>query len=148
MVSRDAWNKAMVRRTCFLGLLCITCTDLAVLATTNYPEKWYPILLSSSSPGVLTQGLATRTTAVFRSKRNIAMKPFVPVFCLNLAHHLNARITGSTFGFEHCVDVRRKIWPLYRTNTVPFDRFLRAHFCSGKIRPSGSQKGCIVSVSL
>ena len=24
----------------FLGLLCVTCTDLAVLATTNYPEKW------------------------------------------------------------------------------------------------------------
>ena len=22
------------------GLLCITCTDLAVLAGTNYPEKW------------------------------------------------------------------------------------------------------------
>jgi tRNA (guanine26-N2/guanine27-N2)-dimethyltransferase len=22
------------------GLLCITCTDLSVLATTNYPEKW------------------------------------------------------------------------------------------------------------
>lgn len=22
------------------GLLCVTCTDLAVLATTNYPEKW------------------------------------------------------------------------------------------------------------
>ena len=25
----------------FLGLLCVTCTDLAVLATNNYPEKWY-----------------------------------------------------------------------------------------------------------
>lgn len=23
-----------------LGLLCVTCTDLSVLATTNYPEKW------------------------------------------------------------------------------------------------------------
>jgi len=23
------------------GLLCVTCTDLSVLATTNYPEKWY-----------------------------------------------------------------------------------------------------------
>ena len=22
------------------GLLCVTCTDLAVLATVNYPEKW------------------------------------------------------------------------------------------------------------
>ena len=22
------------------GLLCVTCTDLPVLATTNYPEKW------------------------------------------------------------------------------------------------------------
>lgn len=22
------------------GLLCITCTDLSVLATNNYPEKW------------------------------------------------------------------------------------------------------------
>lgn len=22
------------------GLLCVTCTDLSVLATTNYPEKW------------------------------------------------------------------------------------------------------------
>jgi tRNA (guanine26-N2/guanine27-N2)-dimethyltransferase len=22
------------------GLLCVTCTDLAVLATNNYPEKW------------------------------------------------------------------------------------------------------------
>ena len=25
------------------GLLCVTCTDLAVLATNNYPEKWYLI---------------------------------------------------------------------------------------------------------
>jgi tRNA (guanine26-N2/guanine27-N2)-dimethyltransferase len=23
-----------------IGLLCVTCTDLSVLATTNYPEKW------------------------------------------------------------------------------------------------------------
>ena len=23
------------------GLLCVTCTDLSVLATTNYPEKWW-----------------------------------------------------------------------------------------------------------
>jgi tRNA (guanine26-N2/guanine27-N2)-dimethyltransferase len=23
------------------GLLCVTCTDLAVLATNNYPEKWW-----------------------------------------------------------------------------------------------------------
>lgn len=23
------------------GLLCVTCTDLPVLGTTNYPEKWY-----------------------------------------------------------------------------------------------------------
>jgi len=23
-----------------IGLLCVTCTDLAVLATTNYSEKW------------------------------------------------------------------------------------------------------------
>lgn len=23
-----------------IGLLCVTCTDLAVLATTNFPEKW------------------------------------------------------------------------------------------------------------
>lgn len=22
------------------GLLCVTCTDLSVLATNNYPEKW------------------------------------------------------------------------------------------------------------
>ena len=25
---------------CLLGLLCVTCTDLSVLATTNFPEKW------------------------------------------------------------------------------------------------------------
>ena len=24
----------------FIGLLCVTCTDMSVLATTNYPEKW------------------------------------------------------------------------------------------------------------
>lgn len=24
-----------------VGLLCVTCTDLAVLATNNFPEKWY-----------------------------------------------------------------------------------------------------------
>ena len=24
-----------------IGLLCVTCTDLAVLATNNFPEKWY-----------------------------------------------------------------------------------------------------------
>ena len=23
------------------GLLCVTCTDMAVLATNNYPEKWW-----------------------------------------------------------------------------------------------------------
>jgi len=30
----------MLAYTYFLGLLCVTCTDLAVLATANYPEKW------------------------------------------------------------------------------------------------------------
>ena len=24
----------------YQGLLCVTCTDLSVLATNNYPEKW------------------------------------------------------------------------------------------------------------
>jgi tRNA (guanine26-N2/guanine27-N2)-dimethyltransferase len=24
----------------FIGLLCVTCTDLSVLGNTNYPEKW------------------------------------------------------------------------------------------------------------
>ena len=24
-----------------LGLLCVTCTDLSVLANTNYPDKWW-----------------------------------------------------------------------------------------------------------
>ena len=27
------------------GLMCITCTDLAVLAGHNWPEKWYVALL-------------------------------------------------------------------------------------------------------
>ena len=27
------------------GLLCVTCTDLSVLATTNYPEKWWVYIL-------------------------------------------------------------------------------------------------------
>ena len=31
-----------------LGLLCITCTDLSVLATNNYPEKWFPFIVSLS----------------------------------------------------------------------------------------------------
>jgi tRNA (guanine26-N2/guanine27-N2)-dimethyltransferase len=30
------------------GLLCVTCTDLAVLATTNYSEKWYVVRLNPS----------------------------------------------------------------------------------------------------
>ena len=25
------------------GLLCVTCTDMGVLATNNYPEKWYVV---------------------------------------------------------------------------------------------------------
>jgi tRNA G26 N,N-dimethylase Trm1 len=29
------------------GLLCVTCTDLAVLATTNYAEKWCVVILKS-----------------------------------------------------------------------------------------------------
>lgn len=40
-------NGCCVSPTCTLvtyvnltGLLCVTCTDLAVLAGTNYPEKW------------------------------------------------------------------------------------------------------------
>ena len=24
----------------YAGLMCVTCTDLSVLATNNYPEKW------------------------------------------------------------------------------------------------------------
>ena len=30
------------------GLLCVTCTDLAVLATNNYPEKWYVLILTAT----------------------------------------------------------------------------------------------------
>ena len=26
------------------GLLCVTCTDVSILATNNYPEKWQVIL--------------------------------------------------------------------------------------------------------
>jgi tRNA (guanine26-N2/guanine27-N2)-dimethyltransferase len=30
------------------GLLCVTCTDLPILGTTNYPEKWFvPPIISS-----------------------------------------------------------------------------------------------------
>ena len=37
------------------GLLCVTCTDMSVLATTNYPEKWYVQLsLSRQGRAVLT----------------------------------------------------------------------------------------------
>lgn len=35
------------------GLLCVTCTDLSVLATTNYPEKWW-VYVTSHTFGVLT----------------------------------------------------------------------------------------------
>jgi tRNA (guanine26-N2/guanine27-N2)-dimethyltransferase len=31
------------------GLLCVTCTDLSVLATTNYPEKWWVVLYRTRS---------------------------------------------------------------------------------------------------
>ena len=31
------------------GLLCVTCTDLSVLATTNYPEKWWVWLVLSDN---------------------------------------------------------------------------------------------------
>ena len=31
------------------GLLCVTCTDLSVLATTNYPEKWCVYILPRMS---------------------------------------------------------------------------------------------------
>ena len=30
------------------GLLCVTCTDLPVLATTNFPEKWSVVTLCYS----------------------------------------------------------------------------------------------------
>jgi len=34
------------------GLLCVTCTDLSVLATTNYPEKWSVCILPHAFRGL------------------------------------------------------------------------------------------------
>ena len=38
MFSDWIWPQGL---TFFIGLLCVTCTDLAVLAGQNYPEKWW-----------------------------------------------------------------------------------------------------------
>ena len=35
------------------GLLCVTCTDLAVLANTNYPDKWW-VWISRHAFNILT----------------------------------------------------------------------------------------------
>lgn len=38
-----------------VGLLCVTCTDLSVLATTNYPEKWC-VTLNLLFPNISRRG--------------------------------------------------------------------------------------------
>jgi len=35
------------------GLLCVTCTDLSVLANTNYPDKWW-VWISQHTFNILT----------------------------------------------------------------------------------------------
>lgn len=44
-----------------IGLLCVTCTDLAVLAGHNYPEKWSVVLISVTIE-LLISLLVTHTT--------------------------------------------------------------------------------------
>ena len=42
------------------GLLCVTCTDLSVLATTNYPEKWLGFDLHHGRPALSVVGKQVR----------------------------------------------------------------------------------------
>ena len=60
------------------GLLCVTCTDMGVLATNNYPEKWYEALRILLSLLVLLMrfiwSVATRITVVYPLRLNIVMK--------------------------------------------------------------------------
>lgn len=48
------------------GLLCVTCTDLAVLATTNYPEKWCACSTPPWTGRLTFCRAALRTTGVSR----------------------------------------------------------------------------------
>jgi tRNA G26 N,N-dimethylase Trm1 len=56
------------------GLLCVTCTDLAVLATTNYPEKWYAITVYILTRCPERFFPASQITVVYLSKLNMGMK--------------------------------------------------------------------------
>lgn len=49
-----------------LGLLCVTCTDLAVLAGTNYTETWYGG--HAISPGTLRSTIVTVRTKLTSGK--------------------------------------------------------------------------------
>ena len=59
------------------GLLCVTCTDLSVLATTNYPEKWRVTQLLTINI-FITILLASQTMVECQWKRSIAMKLYMP----------------------------------------------------------------------
>jgi hypothetical protein len=58
------------------GMLCVTCTDMAVLASNNYPEKWQVVShLDFCQASYLC--IALRIMAVCRSRRNTAMRWYV-----------------------------------------------------------------------
>lgn len=54
------------------GLLCVTCTDLAVLATTNYSEKW--LVYTSLTFCSTNKFPAMPITVAFLLKQSTAMK--------------------------------------------------------------------------
>lgn len=81
--------------TCLKGLLCVTCTDLAVLATTNYPEKRFAslctFLKSSNRP------TATLTMVVCQSRQSIATKEWV-----NSESFFDLVFTDKSTGLASC----------------------------------------------
>ena len=56
----------------FEGLLCVTCTDMSVLATNNYPEKWYV------NPGKLNTFLTTFFNQFFKLWRHSSQGRVLP----------------------------------------------------------------------
>lgn len=131
----------------YQGLLCVTCTDLSVLATNNYPEKWWlvrslhfpidinPLPISYSNYG----GVPVKAEYCHE---------VVILFPVTARKYFSCDIvSGAQTCFEYDIYVCISLWALHSTSPVSFHRFLRSSVRQGPVSSYRSQEGCQVCAS-
>jgi hypothetical protein len=125
-----------------IGLLCVTCTDLAVLATNNYPEKWYEVFHSDLSSTDSSQFLQLRRCS---SESRVLPRSGSSLFLYFLFELLTAPI-GIASSTQRSFHFRCTVWKIHYATLVTLYRFLHSSFHSGRHQSVRGQKVADVSL--